>query len=203
MFYDQTVPLPAAGRAAHVLDILLQFCPVVGAEPRLAGPLRFREMERLNLAFMEPRRGQRPVLIFPDSGQRAKKWNGYAQLTTLLIREGGRKVVWAGNNYLPGRESFPDGTFLNLTGNTSLTSLPALLHKADWIISNDSGPMHLSAASGNRVLAIFGPTAPRRFGPFPLDHPKHRAVEAPEGRLDRLDAATVLAALEELRARNI
>jgi ADP-heptose:LPS heptosyltransferase len=63
--------------------------------------------------------------------------------------------------------------------------------------------MHLSAASGNRVLAIFGPTSPRRFGPFPLQHPKHRAVEAPGGRLDRLDPAMVLAGLEELRARPV
>jgi ADP-heptose:LPS heptosyltransferase len=61
--------------------------------------------------------------------------------------------------------------------------------------------MHLSAASGNRVLAIFGPTSPRRFGPFPLTAKKHYAVEAPEGRLDRLQPAAVLAALEELRSR--
>jgi len=63
-------------------------------------------------------------------------------------------------------------------------------------IGNDSGPMHLAAASGNRVLAIFGPTSPRRFGPFPLELPKHRVVEAPAGRLDRLEPAAVLAALQ-------
>jgi len=51
------------------------------------------------------------------------------------------------------------------------------------------------------VLAIFGPTSPSRFGPYPVSAPKHRAVEAPEGRLDRLEPAAVLAALEELRAR--
>ena len=193
MFYDQTIPLPAAGSSAHVLEILLQFCTAVGAEPRLAGPLRFREMERLNLAFMEPRKGQRPVLIFPDSGQRNKKWNGYGQLTALLIREGGRKVVWAGNNYLPGRESFPDGTFLNLTGNTSLTSLPALLHKADWIISNDSGPMHLAAAMGLKTIGLFGPTDPRQYGPYPLMSPTNYAIQAPVGELNLLPAKEVFA----------
>ena len=83
LFYDAKVALPPEGTASHVLDILLQFCSVVGAEPRLAGPLRFRELDRLNLSFMDPRKGQRPILIFPDSGQSDKKWPGYVQLTAL------------------------------------------------------------------------------------------------------------------------
>lgn len=191
MFYDAKVPLPAAGSASHVLEILLQFCTVVGAEPRLAGPLRFRELERLNLSFMEPRKGQRPILIFPDSGQSNKKWNGFAQLTSLLIRDAGRKVVWAGNNYLPCRESFPDGSFLNLTGNTSLTSLPALLGRSDWVVSNDSGPMHLSAAMGLRTIGLFGPTDPRQYGPYPIKSPTNYAIQAPVGDLNLLSAKEV------------
>ncbi|HEX2860509.1 MAG TPA: glycosyltransferase family 9 protein, partial [Lacunisphaera sp.] len=74
-FYDQKIKLPPEGRDAHVLDQLLQFCPAAGAEPRLTVPLRFRDLERLNLGFMDPRKGQRPILIFPDSGQDNKKWN--------------------------------------------------------------------------------------------------------------------------------
>ncbi len=192
IFYDEKIPLPPAGAGpAHVLEILLQFCTVVGAEARLVGPLRFREIERLNLSFMEPRKGVRPVLIFPDSGQNNKKWNGYAQLTSQLIREAGRKVVWAGNNYLPCRESFPEGTFLNLTGNTSLTSLPALLAKADWVISNDSGPMHLAAAMGLKTIGLFGPTDPRQYGPYPLQSPKNYTIQAPLGDLKLLSAKEV------------
>ncbi len=193
MFYSEKVPLPAGGSQSHVLEILLQFCTVVGAEPRLTGPLRFRELERLNLSFMEPRKGVRPVLIFPDSGQSNKKWNGFAQLTAQLIREDGRKVVWAGNNYLPCRESFPDGTFVNLTGNTSLTSLPALLAKSDWVVSNDSGPMHLSAAMGLKTIGLFGPTDPRQYGPYPLKSPTNYVIQAPVGDLHLLSAKEVFA----------
>lgn len=210
MFYDEKVPLPSGGGAAHVLEILLQFCTAVDAEPRLTGPLRFREIERLNLSFMEPRKGLRPVLVFPDSGQSNKKWNGFAQLTTQLIREGGRKVVWAGNNYLPCKESFPDGTFLNLTGNTSLTSLPALLSKADWVVSNDSGPMHLSAAMGLKTIGLFGPTDPRQYGPYPLKNPRNYAIQAPLGDLNLLTAKEVFhlfnrieASLEKAMARMV
>lgn len=208
IFYGERILLPADGIQSHVLDILLQFCVAAGAEPRLTGPLRFRELERLNLSFMEPRKGLRPVLIFPDSGQSNKKWNGFGQLTALLIREAGRKVVWAGNNYLPCRESFPAGTFLNLTGNTSLTSLPALLTKADWVISNDSGPMHLSAAMGLKTIGLFGPTDPRQYGPYPLKSPTNYAIQSPVGDLRLLAVKEVFslfnrieAALERTQAR--
>ena len=183
-----------------MLDILLQFCSVVGAEPRLAGPLRFRELDRLNLSFMDPRKGQRPILIFPDSGQSDKKWPGYVQLTALLIREGGRKVVWAGNNYLPCKESFPDGSFLNLTGNTSLTSLPALLGRSGWVISNDSGPMHLSAAMGLRTIGLFGPTDPRQYGPYPIKSPTNYAIQAPVGDLHLLSAKEVFFLFNRIEA---
>jgi heptosyltransferase I len=200
-FYDATIPAPAAAAgASHVLDGLLQFATVVGAEPRLAGPLRFRELERLSLAFMEPRKGRRPILIFPDSGRADKKWNGYAQLTSSLVREGGRKVVWAGNHYLPCKESFPDGMFLNLTGNTSLTSLPALLAKSDWVISNDSGPMHLAAAMGLKTIGLFGPTDPRHYGPYPIKSPTNYAIQAPVGDLHLLSAKEVFYLFNRIEA---
>lgn len=190
-FYQEKVPLPPAGRQSHVVEILLQFCLTLGAEPRLAGPVTFREMERLTLGFMEPYRGQRPVVIFPDSGEDRKRWHGYGQLTAQLIRESGRKVVWAGNHYLPCRESFPDGTFVNLTGNTSLTSLPALLRKADWVIANDSGPMHLAAAMGLKTIALFGPTDPRVFGPYPVKSPTNYVIQSPVADLSLLSAKEV------------
>jgi ADP-heptose:LPS heptosyltransferase len=188
LFYSEKVPLPAGGRRSHPLDILQQFCPVVGARPELHGPLHFREMERLNLDFMEPRRGLKPVLMFPDSRREELKWDGYAQFSSLLVREGGRKVVWAGNAYLPCRETFPDGAFVNLTGNTSLTSLAALMQRADWIVANDSGPMHLAAALQLKTLGIFGPTDPQLHGPYPLNSPTNYVIQAPVGDLRLLSA---------------
>jgi ADP-heptose:LPS heptosyltransferase len=199
-FYAEKVALPHEGRNAHALETLLQFCTVFGAEPRLTGPLRFRDVERLNLSFMDPHRGNRPIVLFPDSGQKNKKWNGFGQLTVLLIREAGRKVVWAGNHYLPCRESFPTGTFVNLTGNTSLTSLPALLTKSDWVISNDSGPMHLSAAMGLKTIGLFGPTDPRFFGPYPLKSPTNYAIQAPVGDLNLLSAKEVFYLFNRIEA---
>lgn len=193
LFYDEKVAMPPAGHHSHAVEVLLPFCAAAGAEPVLQGKLHFREMERLNLSFMEPRRGARPVLMFPDSRRVEKKWSGFAQFSALLVRELGRKVVWAGNAYIPCKEAFPDGTFLNLTGNTSLTSLPSLVQKADWVVSNDSGPMHLAAALGVKTLGIFGPTDPRLYGPYPLNAPTNFVIQAPVGDLKLLPAKEVFA----------
>ena len=187
-FYDEKVPPPPGPPPHHPLEIQLQFCLAVGARPELAGPLQMRTIERLNLAFMEPRRGLRPILIFPDSRRSDWKWNGFAQFTALLVRDGGRKVVWAGNEYIPCKETFPEGTFVNLTGNTSLTSLAALLAKADWVVTNDSGPMHLAAALGVKTVGLFGPTDPRLVGPYPINSATNYAIQAPVGDLKLLPA---------------
>lgn len=194
MFYDIKVPLPPEGRRSHALDILLQFCPVLGAKPELRGKLKFREVDQLNLSFAEGRGGTKPILMFPDSRGAEKKWGGFRQLTEMLVRASRtRKVIWAGNNYLPNKSILPAAQFLNLTGNTSLVSLPALIERSDWVISNDSGPMHLAAALGVKTLAIFGPTDPRNFGPYPLTAPTNFVVQAPAGELKLLQAKEVYA----------
>ncbi len=202
IFYDRKVPLPPAGRRSHALEILLQFCPVLGAEPELRGSLKFRESEKLSLKFAEGRGGARPVLMFPDSRRPEKRWGGFKQLTELLLREDrGRKIVWAGDHYLPDRDAYPAAQFLNLTGNTSLVSLPALIQRSEWVVTNDSGPMHLAAALGVRVLAVFGPTDPLLFGPYPPGAPTHCVVQAPVGNLKLLSAKEVFARFRQFRTR--
>src|SRR3954468_719464 len=183
LFYNRKVPLPPDGKRSHALEILLQFCTVLDAKPELKGTLRFREVDSLNLKFMQGRGGEK-IVMFPDSRRAEKCWGGFKQLTEMLVREDRtRKVVWAGSNYVPDRDAFPPAQFFNLTGNTSLVSLPVLIKRADWVIANDSGPMHLAAALGVRVLGIFGPTDPRLFGPYPLTEPGNFVIQAPVGDL--------------------
>lgn len=202
IFYNQKIPLPPDGKRSHAVDILLQFCPVLGAKPELHGALRFREVDSLNLRFAHGRGGQKPILMFPDSRRAEKCWNGFKQLTELVLREDrSRKVIWAGSNYVHDRSAFPAAQFFNLTGNTSLVSLPALIKRAEWVIANDSGPMHLAAALGVHVLGIFGPTDPRLFGPYPLNAPGNVVVQAPVGDLKLLSAKDVYTRFQRARAR--
>jgi ADP-heptose:LPS heptosyltransferase len=202
IFYDEKVPLPPAGRRSHAVEILLQFCPVLGAKPELRGHLMFGEAGALNLSFAEGRAGAKPYLMFPDSRRAEKCWGGFKQLTEMILRENRtRKVIWAGNNRVPDRNAYPPEQFLNLTANTSLVSLPALIKRAEWVITNDSGPMHLSAALGIKTLGIFGPTDPQLFGPYPLNAPTNFVVQAPVGDLKLLPARDVYARFQKVRAR--
>ena len=59
---------------------------------------------------------------------------------------------------------------VDLTGKTTPGLLPALLESASVLLTNDSGPMHVAAAVGTPVVAIFGPTSPMRTGPYGKGH---------------------------------
>ncbi len=59
---------------------------------------------------------------------------------------------------------------VNLSGQTDLLELAAILKMARFAITVDSGPMHLAAAVGTRTVALFGPTAPWRTGPYGKGH---------------------------------
>jgi len=55
---------------------------------------------------------------------------------------------------------------VNLTGQTSLPEMIEWLRRCELMVTNDTGPMHVAAALGKPVIAIFGPTEPRRTGPY-------------------------------------
>jgi len=55
---------------------------------------------------------------------------------------------------------------ISLTGKTGLCSLIEVLRRAEVMLTNDSGPMHISAAFRVPVFALFGPTDPDKTGPF-------------------------------------
>ncbi len=59
---------------------------------------------------------------------------------------------------------------INHAGKTTLIELGSLLQKMDLLIAVDSGPMHMAAAIGTPVLALFGPTSPLRTGPYGQCH---------------------------------
>ena len=54
----------------------------------------------------------------------------------------------------------------DLTGKTSIPDLTAVLAGSRAVVTGDTGPMHLAVAMGKPVVALFGPSDPRRTGPF-------------------------------------
>ncbi len=117
---------------------------------------------------------KRPVLgVFCSAAYGpAKVWprESFAELGKLYIsRTGGSVILFGG---APDRDasnaigaSIGVGA-LNIAGTTSLLESVALMEKCDAIVANDSGPMHLAAASGARTIGIFGSTNPARTAPL-------------------------------------
>ncbi|MBI2027671.1 MAG: glycosyltransferase family 9 protein [Deltaproteobacteria bacterium] len=58
----------------------------------------------------------------------------------------------------------------NDIGKTTLQELVSIIHDAQFILTNDSGPMHIAAALGTPVFALFGPTDPQGTGPYGKGH---------------------------------
>lgn len=69
-----------------------------------------------------------------------------------------------------------------------ITDVAALLKRADLVVCNDTGVMHVAAAAGARVLAVFGPTDPFRWAPRCKNL---RVVRAPGGNLRALTPEAV------------
>lgn len=70
--------------------------------------------------------------------------------------------------------SLLNGPCRDYTGKTTLPQLAALLERADVMVGNDTGPLHLAAALGRPCVAPYTCTQIRRHGPY---GPQHRAVE--------------------------
>ncbi len=118
----------------------------------------------------------RPIVGFAPGAAygHAKRWppDRVARVVTRLTRERNALcvLVGAGADRDAGRaiESTlpPDVRVLNLIGRTDLRLLIGVLARCRAFVSNDSGAMHLAAAAGVPVTAIFGPTNERATAPL-------------------------------------
>ena len=98
-----------------------------------------------------------------------------AELDAQMLLIGGESDI-ALNQQLQDELAAPADIVLNLTGKTTLGELAAQLEQCALFIGNDSSPMHLAAAVNIPIIAIFGPTSPQEYGPYPLDDPQHIAI---------------------------
>ena len=99
----------------------------------------------------------------------------YAELIVSLKEKYGIRSVLIGG---PGEREFADIVlndplldnqqeyFLDLVGMTKLSELPWLFSQMKFAIGSDSGPMHIAAASGIRVISLWGSTSPLRSAPW-------------------------------------
>ncbi|GCE27735.1 ADP-heptose--LPS heptosyltransferase [Dictyobacter alpinus] len=132
------------------------------------------------------------VVVFPGGGSNpgmdltAKRWplDRYRALTRRIVSELKMQVLLIGGEsdrelnqtLIDGLEEVPPEMVVNLAGKTSFGQSAAQIEASTLFIGNDSSPMHLAAAVGTPVIAIFGPTSPAEYGPYPLSDPQHIAL---------------------------
>jgi ADP-heptose:LPS heptosyltransferase len=115
----------------------------------------------------------RPLIgVHTSGGRESKQWDParFAEVARRLVSERGGTIVLTGT-----REDGPlveavqarlQGIpVLNVSGTTGLVALAAVLARLDVVVTGDTGPMHLAAAVGAPVVALFGPSDPARYGP--------------------------------------
>lgn len=194
--YHECIPLPESKGKPHALEILMEFLPRLGLEKKL-----------YDLEFS----GARPscalpsdaIVIFPESRRPEKEWKGFETLTcAILMKYPDAKVVWSGVERIEGGRDWPKSRFINLTGQIKLTDILPLIQRSRCVVCNDSGPMHIAAAMGKPVFAVFGPTDPASFGPYPLSSPKNHVIQAPNGDLSLVKPEHVLDELATFSSRN-
>jgi heptosyltransferase-2 len=124
--------------------------------------------------------GARLAGVHPGAAWATKRWlpERFEDLCRRLRTRGYVPVLIGGpdDRALGARLALASGA-VDLTGQTSLEDLKALMGRLSLFVTNDSGPMHLAAAAGVPVVAIFGPTT-RELGFFPYGE-GHKVVEAP------------------------
>jgi ADP-heptose:LPS heptosyltransferase len=113
--------------------------------------------------------------VHASGGRESKQWHldRFAEVARRLAgRHGGTIVLTgsAGDRPLVERvrQSMTDLRVLDAAGALDLPALAALLGELDVFVTGDTGPMHLAAAMGAPIVALFGPSNPVRYGPRAL-----------------------------------
>src|SRR5690606_7443429 len=108
-------------------------------------------------------------------GRAVKQWppERFGEAAAMLARDPGARIVFTG---APEDAPLVDAALArarelgapaaSISGGTDLVQLAALLGQCRALVTGDTGPMHLAAAVGTPVVAIFGPSMPWRYGPL-------------------------------------
>ena len=171
-FYTDLVDAPRLG--LHAVERIQRVASALNADA---------SKPRFNLPIQEAdRRWAREILagvpsprIVLNVGARweTKRWppHHFAAIGRRAFQEFGAGLVAvgsAGDRTLVDQLARALGPvpLLDLCGRTSLLELAALATESDLLISNDTGPLHLAAAAGARVVGIYTCTSPKLTGPF-------------------------------------
>ncbi|QOV47472.1 glycosyltransferase family 9 protein [Streptomyces chromofuscus] len=125
------------------------------------------------------------VVVHPGADAAARRWpkERFAAVARELRRSGHDVVVTAGAGegalagYVAERAGLAPSAVLGGTGDVPFDQLAALVAQARCVVVGDTGLAHLATALGTCSVVLFGPVAPRLWGPPP--DPRHRVLWHP------------------------
>lgn len=171
LFVGERIPAAPGG---HVLDVLGAFARPLGlrqehVEWNLPVPGDARDWARAQW----PDDGRPTLVVSPCSSHPLRNWSAErnAAVAAHAVAQGWRVVLCGGRSRLErdtadailARAGVP---LLDLVGKDTLKQLPALLERADLVMTPDSGPTHIANAMGTKVLGLHAATDPARSGPY-------------------------------------
>jgi len=168
LFYTHKIE---GGKEIHAVDRYLKIASAIGCEVRdVKFPMPFiKESEGIKRLKEEIKDY---VVIAPGARWKTKRWP-YLNFGRLALMLDIKTVVVGGSSDVElaeGIEINSKGKALSLAGKTDINDLISIIRGARYVVTNDSGPMHIAAALNIPVIAIFGPTNPVRTGPYGKNH---------------------------------
>jgi heptosyltransferase I len=171
--YDLTPP--RATPKTHAVDRYMAVLPLLNVPVHWNFEwlsVRRAAVESIREKWAPERQGARWIVLLPGGRWDNKRWP-VANFVELAKRLSGipalRLVVLGSKDERPLGDAIaaavPDFC-LNLAGATSLDEMIEWIRQSRLVITNDTGPMHVAAAVGRPVIAIFGPTDPTNTGPY-------------------------------------
>jgi heptosyltransferase-1 len=182
--YSHRIPIPTLD--AHAVDRYLWLGPILGLDekpPDFGIPVPGQA--QADVDYLLKRFGllrREFALLVPGTIWETKHWtvDGFARVANHLSRTG-LAVVLAGSAKERSRcqeVAMACPQACDLSGQTTLSQLAALIQRSIVCVTNDSGSMHLSVALGKPVVSVFGPTDPLWIGPYGRPHAVVRAQVA-------------------------
>jgi lipopolysaccharide heptosyltransferase II len=170
--YTHRIPLPTLD--AHAAERYLWLGKMLGFDeesPDFSMPVP-AIAEAWVRKILEENGAQKKPLAFlaPGTLWETKHWpaESFAQVADYFLGKGWAVVLGGSgkDRAVCQRVRAAAPGAIDLSGKTSVSELAALIRRAEMCVTNDSGPMHMAAALGSPLVAIFGPTDPLWVGPF-------------------------------------
>ncbi len=212
MLTETRPPAAGPGRTHQAFEYFDLFFPGEARQafppPRLTAPPATRDKMLARLVELP-----RPwISVIPGAARgTSKQWpvERYAETAAALVAQTGGSIVALGTKaeqatcQQVAAAAAPNG--LNLAGETSLAELAAVLALSAAAVCNDSGGMHLAAAMGTRLVALYGITNPAQTGPLGdsiriLQHSERRTRDVPRRSSEAQAALRAISSAEAIQA---